>query len=114
MQAVTAAEIIKGISLFEGLAPSEIEGVLCVCERVRFEPGAILMRQGQPADSAFIMESGAVNVMTRLPGGGEAGVATLGGPSSARWRCSTAGCGRQPWWRASRRPAISSSATASI
>jgi CRP-like cAMP-binding protein len=75
---VTAAEIIKGISLFEGLAPSEIEGVLCVCERVRFEPGACLMRQGQPADSAFILESGAVDVMTRLPGGGEAGVATLG------------------------------------
>ena len=75
---MTAAEIIKGISLFEGLAPSEIEGVLCVCERVTFEPGARLMRQGQPADSAFILESGAVDVMTRLPGGGEAGVATLG------------------------------------
>jgi CRP-like cAMP-binding protein len=75
---MTAAETIKGISLFEGLAPSEIEGVLCVCECVRFEPGTTLMRQGQPADSAFILESGAVNVMTRLPGGGEAGVATLG------------------------------------
>ena len=51
---MTTAEIIKGISLFEGLAPSEIEGVLCVCERVHFEPGVCLMRQGQPADSAFI------------------------------------------------------------
>lgn len=75
---MTAADIIQGISLFEGLAPSEIEGVLCVCERVRFEPGASLMRQGQPADSAFILESGAVDVMTRLPGGGDATVATLG------------------------------------
>lgn len=75
---MTAAEIIKGISLFEGLAPSEIEGVLCVCERVRFEPAACLMRQGQPADSAFILESGSVDVVTRLPGGGEARVATLG------------------------------------
>jgi CRP-like cAMP-binding protein len=74
---MTTAEIIQGISLFEGLAPSEIEGVLCVCERMRFEPGASLMRQGQPADSAFILESGAVDVMTRLPGGGEARVATL-------------------------------------
>ena len=74
---MTAAEIIKGISLFEGLAPAEIEGVLCVCERARFEPGACLMRQGQPADSAFILESGAVDVMTRLPGGGEAKVAAL-------------------------------------
>jgi CRP-like cAMP-binding protein len=36
------------------------------------------MRQGQPADSAFILESGAVDVMTRLPGGGDATVATLG------------------------------------
>ena len=76
--AVTAEEIIKGISLFEGLGPAEIEGVLCVCERARFEPGTCLMRQGQPADSAFILESGAVDVMTRLPGGGEARVATLG------------------------------------
>jgi len=78
MRAVTAAEIIRGISLFEGLAPSEIEGVLCVCERVEFGPAACLMRQGQPADSAFILESGSVDVTTRLPGGGEAGVATLG------------------------------------
>jgi CRP-like cAMP-binding protein len=75
---MTTAEIIKEISLFEGLAPSEIEGVLCECERVRFEPGACLMRQSQPADGAFILESGAVDVMTRLPGGGEARVATLG------------------------------------
>jgi len=75
---VTAAEVIRNISLFEGLAPSEIEGVLHVCERARFEPGASLMRQGQPADSAFILESGSVDVVTRLPGGGEAGVATLG------------------------------------
>jgi CRP-like cAMP-binding protein len=75
---VAAAEIIRNISLFEGLAPPEIDGVLCVCERVQFEPGACLMRQGQPADSAFILESGLVEVMTRLPGGGEATVATLG------------------------------------
>lgn len=75
---MTAAEIIKGISLFEGLAPSEIEGVLCVCERVQIKRGACLMRQGQSADSAFILESGSVEVMTRLPGGGETGVATLG------------------------------------
>jgi CRP-like cAMP-binding protein len=75
---VTAAEVIRNISLFEGLAPSEIEGVLRVCERAQFEPGASLMRQGQPADSAFILESGSVDVVTRLPGGGEAGVATLG------------------------------------
>ena len=75
---MTAANIIGGVSLFEGLAPSEIEGVLCVCERVTFAPAACLMRQGQPADSAFILESGSVDVTTRLPGGGEAGVATLG------------------------------------
>jgi CRP-like cAMP-binding protein len=75
---MTAAEIIRGISLFEGLAPSEIDGVLCVCERVEFAPAACLMRQGQPADSAFILELGSVEITTRLPGGGEAAVATLG------------------------------------
>lgn len=36
------------------------------------------MRQGQPADGAFIIESGDADVTTALPGGGTAAVAKLG------------------------------------
>src|SRR5690348_7444259 len=36
------------------------------------------MRQGQPADGAYIIESGDADVTTALPGGGTAAVAKLG------------------------------------
>ena len=52
---------------------SELEGLLHICQPVTFSPAAQLVRQGQPADSAYIIESGTVNVVTTrkdLPAGG--------------------------------------------
>ena len=45
---------------------------------MRFEPASHLMRQGQPADGAYLIESGTADVYTALPGGGETTVAALG------------------------------------
>lgn len=64
--------------MFEGLSPLEIDGLQAVLHRATFEPGASIVRQGQPADSAFILESGIADVATTLPGGGTASVASLG------------------------------------
>ena len=69
---------IGGIPLFAGLGQGELGDIVRIFERVTFEPGACLVRQGHPADSAFILESGAADVITALPGGGEAKVAQLG------------------------------------
>ncbi len=71
-------ELIKGIPLFAGLELRELEELLRIFERVALDSGACLTRQGQPADCALIMESGNADVLTVLPGGGEAIVATLG------------------------------------
>lgn len=71
-------EVIKSIPLFAGLEPRELEDFLRIFRRVSFDMGACLVRQGQPADSAFILESGTAEVITALPGGGEAAVAQLG------------------------------------
>jgi CRP-like cAMP-binding protein len=71
-------EVIKGIPLFAGLESRELEDFLRIFQRVSFGVGACLVRQGQPADSAFILESGAAEVVTALPGGGQAAVAELG------------------------------------
>ncbi len=45
---------------------------------VAFVPGAALMRQGQPARGAYLIESGEVEASVALPGGGELSVALLG------------------------------------
>lgn len=74
---MVSAELINNIPLFEGIAPDDVDGVLWIGQRVQFEPGAYLIKQGQPADSAFILESGAAEVITALPGGGALTVAQL-------------------------------------
>lgn len=73
-----SAKLIGGISLFAGLETGELEAILRIFQRVAFAAGAALVRQGQPADGAFILESGSAEVITALPGGGEAKVADLG------------------------------------
>lgn len=73
-----AARLLGGIPLFAGIEERELEGLLRIFQPVSFPPGAQLVRQGQPADSTYIIESGTANVVTTLPGGGEAVMATIG------------------------------------
>ena len=74
----TSLELIGKIPLFAGLDSRELEDILRIFERVAYEPSACLTRQGQPADCALIIESGYANVVTALPGGDVATVASLG------------------------------------
>jgi CRP-like cAMP-binding protein len=75
---MSTANLIQGIPLFAGLDATELEGILRIFQPVAYAAGACLTRQGHPADCALIMESGDADVVTALPGGGEATVATLG------------------------------------
>ena len=71
-------EISSRVPLFAGLDPDDLQFVLRVARRLEFATGAMLVRQGQAADSALIMEGGRVSVVSALPGGGEAVMAELG------------------------------------
>ena len=61
-------EVIKNIPLFAGLETRELEDFLRIFRRVSFDVGACLVRQGQPADSAFILESGAASAYSDRDG----------------------------------------------
>ena len=71
-------KIASRVPLFAGLDPHELQYVLRMARRLEFAAGATLLRQGQAADSALIMEDGHVRVVSTLPGGGEALIAELG------------------------------------
>lgn len=73
-----AADRVRNVSLFSGLAPAEIDGILGISRYVAFAPGTHLMRQGQSADGVLILESGTADVLTALPGGGELTLASVG------------------------------------
>ena len=73
-----AATLLGGIPLFAGIERAELEAFLRIFRPVPVAAGSTLVRQGQPADGAYIIESGNADVITALPGGGEAAVAKLG------------------------------------
>jgi CRP-like cAMP-binding protein len=71
-------ELFEAIPLFAGISRDGLDGLARIFQPVRFEPAAHLVRQGQPADGAYLIESGSADVYTALPGGGETAVAALG------------------------------------
>ena len=77
----SAAALLSGIPLFSGIEEDGMEAIARIFQPVTFAAGAVLVRQGQPADGAYAIESGRVEVLTALPGGGELTVATLGAGS---------------------------------
>lgn len=72
---MTAA--IGQASLFDGLEAQAVAELMRIFERVEFCADDSLVRQGHPADSAFVVISGLADVVTALPGGGTAPVAQL-------------------------------------
>lgn len=75
---ISSHELSSRVPLFAGLDAEDLQFVLRVARRLVFAPGATLVRQGQVADSALVMESGRAHVVSALPGGGKAVVGELG------------------------------------
>ena len=72
------AEVIAAAPLYRDLPAGEIAELADGLDLRRFAPGEALMVQGDASDGAYVIASGTVAVSTRLPGGGETGLATLG------------------------------------
>lgn len=78
MSVDTTTTNLKSIPLFADLEDSKLEDFQQIFQCVSFAPGARLMTQGQVADTIFFLESGTVEVVVTLPGGGEKVISTLG------------------------------------
>jgi CRP-like cAMP-binding protein len=75
---MSAQRLASLCPLLAGLDAAALASFDAILEPVSFPPGAALVRQGQAADSAFVIESGTAEVVTALPGGGEARIAEVG------------------------------------
>lgn len=73
----TIAEL-RAIPLFADLQETDFEQISQGLECRHITPHDYLYRQGQAADSAFFVQSGTLNVVSTLPGGGETSLATVG------------------------------------
>ena len=70
------ADIIKNLPLFYDLDTDELSEVSKVCELKVYEPGEILMREGEPGGTLYVIRKGDVKI-TRTVHGQEDMVLTI-------------------------------------
>jgi CRP/FNR family transcriptional regulator, cyclic AMP receptor protein len=70
-------ELLRRVPIFAEIEPSKLKLLAFMSERVGFDPGKRLMRQGDPADAAYLIIDGHAEVILETPAGPVI-VATLG------------------------------------
>jgi CRP/FNR family transcriptional regulator, cyclic AMP receptor protein len=71
------AEMLRNVPLFGGLSPAQLKLLAFTGSVLRFQPGEILMKRGDRADSAFVILEGTVDVVGETKNG-EFVIATQG------------------------------------
>jgi len=70
-------ELLRRVPLFAEIEPAKVKLLAFVSERVAFDPGKRLFRQGDAADAAYLIIDGLADVIIETRGGPVV-VATLG------------------------------------
>ena len=70
-------ELLRRVPIFAEIEPAKLKLLALMSERVAFDPGKRLMRQGDPADAAYLIIDGEAEVIVETPAG-PVTVATVG------------------------------------
>jgi CRP-like cAMP-binding protein len=70
-------ELLRRIPFFADMEPARLKLLAFMSERVGFDPGKVLCRQGDPADAAYLIIEGEADIILEGPAG-PITVATLG------------------------------------
>jgi CRP-like cAMP-binding protein len=71
-------ETLRNIPLFAGLPTPRLKLIAYTAEMVRFEPGEVIVRQGDPADAVYILAEGEAEVLLTNDEGEELSLGTMG------------------------------------
>lgn len=64
MQLNDEVELLRKVSLFSGIEPAKLKLLAFTSERLNFDRGQSLMRQGEMGDAAYLILSGEADVLT--------------------------------------------------
>ena len=81
----TIDDLLSRHEFFKGLRPEYIALVAGCGGNVHFDPGAYLLREGDPADRFFAIRGGSVAVETYVPSRGPVALQTLGEGDILGW-----------------------------
>jgi CRP-like cAMP-binding protein len=89
---LAASAFVQASPLFRGLDEEALQDLLQVAEQISYQPGEVVLRQGEPGEEMFMVLDG--NAVVRVAGGGDdqtlahydrgavfGEIAALGGPS---------------------------------
>ena len=62
-------ELLRRVPMFAEIEPAKLKLLAFMSERVGFDPGKRLMRQGDPADAAYLIIDGHAEVIVETPAG---------------------------------------------
>lgn len=71
-------ETLRNIPLFKGLPTPKLKLIAYAAEVVRFEPGEVIVQQGDPADAVYIIAEGEADVWLAAAGGEQLRLNTMG------------------------------------
>ena len=69
--------LLASVPLFEGLEPGQVETIAGCAGNVHFEAGANLFRQGDRADTFYVVRHGSVAIETFVPARGAVMIETV-------------------------------------
>jgi CRP-like cAMP-binding protein len=70
-------ELLRRVPFFAEIEPAKLKLLAFMSERVGFDPGKFVVRQGDPADAAYLLIEGEAEVVVETPDGSVV-LATLG------------------------------------
>ncbi len=62
-------EVLRRVPFFAEIEPSKLKLLAFMSERVAFDPGMRLFRQGDPGDAAYLIIAGEAEVIAETPAG---------------------------------------------
>jgi CRP/FNR family cyclic AMP-dependent transcriptional regulator len=62
-------ELLRRVPFFAEIEPAKLKLLAFMSERVAFDPGKRLFRQGDPGDAAYLIIDGHADVIVETPGG---------------------------------------------
>jgi CRP-like cAMP-binding protein len=81
----TIAEVLTEAPFLHGLAPEYVELVAGCARNVHFDAGSILFREGEPADTFYVLRSGSVAIETYAAGRGSLAIETIDAGDVIGW-----------------------------
>lgn len=69
MSLATEVDLIRRVPVFSAIGPDKQKLLCFSSERLTFEPGEVLFREGDTADAAYVLIDGTVEITVETPSG---------------------------------------------